>query len=406
MNTKEKIALFSGQIMCGAEIYTWQYDAEMNLKESNCPKESYIDDTLLAFGGKDALRAYAADPQDRPLVLNISTGLMWCAAADQMPPEERTVYLIGPVWSSEASVSATRFLTIDSVVRDRGVTLEWIREMDEATRSLPVVMPRMMYQYALMLYYTVNDEKKSLTEIIHRQTQGMSEPETPPQKDRDRTFLMEQAMLDMVRNGDLGYQKVYDRASSAGSAVQAGNAGNVRQAKNAALMLTSLCCRAAIEGGLSPDKAYNMEAEYVREIENGRTIPETSSLSYSMYSDYVKAVRAIRLGKSVSSHIRAVCDYVEQHDQEPLSTRELASRVGYSEQYLRRKFAEEMGTPLPEYIRGVRIRRAKQMLMDADLSIQEIADALQFCSRAHFSETFRKEVGITPAKYREQNIKR
>ena len=65
-----------------------------------------------------------------------------------------------------------------------------------------------------------------------------------------------------------------------------------------------------------------------------------------------------------------------------------------------------MHVSLPDYIRAVRVERAKLMLSASELPIQEIADRLQFCSRAHFSDVFKKLVGVTPAKYREEQIRR
>lgn len=160
MNIEDRVSLFSEQIMCGADIYTWRYDAEARLMRSNCPKESYLDETLNAFGGKDALRAYASEPEGKPLVLSISTGLVWCVTSGKRLAEERNLYVIGPVWSTDASLSGSRFLSMDTVGRERGVSMEWLREMDAATRSLPVVMPRLKLSadHDRMIWYGLGPE--------------------------------------------------------------------------------------------------------------------------------------------------------------------------------------------------------------------------------------------------------
>jgi len=400
MNIEDRVELFSEQIMCGAEIYTWRYDANMKLIQSNCPREELLDETLNAFGGKDALREYASSG-NKPMVLTIPIGLVWCVTADRRPIEERSVYVIGPVWSSDANMSG-HYLPLESISRERGVSMDWLRDMALAQRALPVVMPTLMYQYALMLYCTVTGEQLGLSDIIHQRSKGRSEPDEPQLRDRYRTWQLEQTMLKMVREGDMGYPKVFNQASNISRGVPLESADALRQAKTSVIVFTSLCTRAAIEGGLSPEEAYTLGDSYIASVENCHTVSDVASYSYGMYADFVERIHKKRVDRSVSSHIRSVCDYVELHADEPFTNEDLARRAGYSEQYLRRKFAQEMHVSLPDYIRAVRLERAKTMLVNSELSIQEIADRLQFCSRAHFSDVFAKAVGLTPAKYREK----
>ena len=326
---------------------------------------------------------------------------MWCVASDQAEAEEQSLYVIGPVWSTDASLS-TNLISMEQASRERGVSLAWLREMDKAQRELPVVMPTLMYQYALMLHCTLTGEKLSFSDIVYQQSHGNTEPEEKRERDRYRTWRAEQAMLKMVKEGDLGFAKAFNQASSLSKGVPLEDGNALRQAKNSVIVFTSLCTRAAIEGGLSPEEAYSLGDSYIQSIENCSTVSDAAAFSYGMYSDFVSRVHNKRVGKNVSSHIRAVCDYVELHADEPFTNQDLARRAGYSEQYLRRKFTEEMGVSLPDYIRAVRMERAKNLLLNSELSIQEIADRLQFCSRGHFSEVFLKSVGVTPAKYREK----
>ena len=82
---------------------------------------------------------------------------------------------------------------------------------------------------------------------------------------------------------------------------------------------------------------------------------------------------------------------------------ELAARVGYTEYYLSRKFKEETGVSLNNYIKFAKVERAKFLLSSTDTSIQEISNRLGFCSRSYFGSTFQKIVGCSPADYREGN---
>lgn len=83
----------------------------------------------------------------------------------------------------------------------------------------------------------------------------------------------------------------------------------------------------------------------------------------------------------------------------------LCARAGDTEYYLSRKFKEEAGVSLNNYINIAKIERAKLLLTITGAGIQEISDRLHFCSRSYFSEAFRKFTGTSPAKYRSEHQK-
>ena len=298
----------------------------------------------------------------------------------------------------------TNLMTMEEVHKKYGISIDYLHAMDQAQRELPPVMPPLMYQYALMLHCTVTGEKLGLSDILHRAIHGKTEPEKAQARDRVRTWQAERSMLKMVRDGNLGYARAFNQASALSKGVPLEDADGLRQAKTSVIVFTSLCTRAAIEGGLSPEEAYSLGDGYIKRIEDSAVLSEIASLSYGMYADFVERVHNKKVNKNLSSPIRAVCDFIELHAEEPFTRGDLAERAGYSEQYLRRKFTEETGISLPDYIRTIRLERAKDLLVNSSLTIQEISERLQFSSRGHFSESFLKHVGKTPAKFRETNL--
>ena len=64
-----------------------------------------------------------------------------------------------------------------------------------------------------------------------------------------------------------------------------------------------------------------------------------------------------------------------------------------------------MHTPINTYVRRARVYRGAMLLSSTEMSIQEIADRLHFCSRSYFAEAFQKETGFTPSEFREANVK-
>jgi AraC-like DNA-binding protein len=78
----------------------------------------------------------------------------------------------------------------------------------------------------------------------------------------------------------------------------------------------------------------------------------------------------------------------------------IAARAGLSPRQLQRVFKAETGGTITEYIAHLRTRRARQMLIESGLRVQEIADRLGYSSPYHFSAAFRRQTGQTPGEAR------
>lgn len=93
----------------------------------------------------------------------------------------------------------------------------------------------------------------------------------------------------------------------------------------------------------------------------------------------------------------------ENYASADISNAFLAKKCKISEVYFRRLFKLLVGVSPRQYVLTLRIQKAKQMLSEGRERVQTIADECGFESGAHFSRTFKKHVGMTPAEYRIKN---
>ncbi len=77
----------------------------------------------------------------------------------------------------------------------------------------------------------------------------------------------------------------------------------------------------------------------------------------------------------------------------------------FSTVFISTKFKEETGSFINDYVKAVKLTRAKELLTVSDLNIQEISDRLGFCTRSYFIKVFREAEGSTPVQYRANNKK-
>lgn len=92
---------------------------------------------------------------------------------------------------------------------------------------------------------------------------------------------------------------------------------------------------------------------------------------------------------------------MEANIEEPLSLDEIASLVGVSRRQIERLFKRYVGQVPTRYYLDMRLRRARELLLQTPMSIMEIAVACGFQSPPHFSKCYRNLFGRTPSAERQ-----
>jgi LacI family transcriptional regulator len=85
-----------------------------------------------------------------------------------------------------------------------------------------------------------------------------------------------------------------------------------------------------------------------------------------------------------------------------LSIDGLARAIGISRRTLELRFRKQTGRTLLEEIKDVRLAKAKMALTETELPIAEVALLSGYRSASYLADVFRKELGISPAKYRQR----
>ena len=95
-----------------------------------------------------------------------------------------------------------------------------------------------------------------------------------------------------------------------------------------------------------------------------------------------------------------VIEFMENHIEEPISPSELADEVNMSTRQLERLFRRYLNRSPKRYYMELRLERARNLLMQTDMSVISVALATGFTSPSHFSKCYRAHYDATP--YRER----
>ena len=93
-------------------------------------------------------------------------------------------------------------------------------------------------------------------------------------------------------------------------------------------------------------------------------------------------------------------EWIKNHYYHPFEVSELAEILGYRADYLSSLFKRQMGVPIVRYANQIRIRTAKTLLSNYDVTIKEAAYSCGFSDEKYFMKVFKQMEGITPAQYR------
>lgn len=92
--------------------------------------------------------------------------------------------------------------------------------------------------------------------------------------------------------------------------------------------------------------------------------------------------------------------YIQEHHTEDLSLGDVAHTVNTSTFYFCKVFKKSTGINFTDYVSRVRIEKAKNLALNPNLRVSEIAFEVGFQSLTHFNRVFKKIAGLSPTEYR------
>ena len=129
---------------------------------------------------------------------------------------------------------------------------------------------------------------------------------------------------------------------------------------------------------------------------------EVSLLFCRIFVDFF-ALEYVEVAENQSHFIemKQIAKYIEQHIENASSIDELAKKCNLNKFHFIKLFTRIVGTTPHQYLLQSRVKKSKELLLlDPDLTINEIALQTGFCDAKNFITNFKKKVGTTPSRFR------
>lgn len=106
--------------------------------------------------------------------------------------------------------------------------------------------------------------------------------------------------------------------------------------------------------------------------------------------------------QEIQNSIVKAMSLVQQNIGEPISSSEIAGMVNMSGSYFSQCFKQYVGQTYTDYVRDIRMERAKDYLRSTNKTIGWIAEQIGYNDEKYFSRLFREHVGVLPSEFRQQ----
>lgn len=334
-------------------------------------------------------------------------GIMFCSL--KVDSSENRHLVFGPVTTVPYSDSDLQHLYKDYMVSNDSRS-----DFNSFLRQIPCLSLSSLLKKCIFLNYCLHEEILSLEELTSV-GQAVSESdvtsdasllleETYQKKENEQhnqTYILEEQLLRLVRTGNCeGFKRFAYSESNFHIGVTGSTA--LRQLKNNIIITTTLCTRAAIEGGLDYDTAYQLSDYFIQSSERLTSADRLTDLLGKVSYTFAEKVAQSKTPVSTDERMQKAIRYIQQNVNQHLTVGDVADYAGFSKSYFSAYFKKTLGFSVSAFILRCKLEEGRELLQYTDKSISTISEFLCFSSQSHFHTAFRKQFGLTPSEYRKQ----
>ena len=286
------------------------------------------------------------------------------------------------------------------------------RKLTAAIKSLPVIQGTQIHREAEFLFdllYEIggfdprvvrwrqerSEQQSKIGEFIQEKKKLGATWEYPLESERE--------LMGKVKIGDRTGAK--EILNSIFGTILFHNPGDIGVLKARLLELLSILSRSAVEGGVGIDVMLQKNLMYVNKVMQINDEGDLCAWISTALNEFIELVYSSQDAKKVTQ-IRPAINYIDANYDKPIGLADVAKASYMSVSRLAHVFKEQMGITLIDYLTGVRIERAKQLLLATTQNCTEICFEVGYNNQSYFTRTFKRLVGSTPRQFRVKNLRR
>lgn len=146
--------------------------------------------------------------------------------------------------------------------------------------------------------------------------------------------------------------------------------------------------------------------DYITMVKS-KSIPESLKTQQLLYDSLFALMQKHRIHPpkaEYSPSVRAAIEYIREHLSMQLDINEIAANTYTAVSTLTKKFRQETGLTISQYIDESILFQAEQLLICDQMTVREISERLGFCDQFYFARRFKEKFLVSPREYRKTTI--
>lgn len=237
-------------------------------------------------------------------------------------------------------------------------------------------------------------DKDKAFQIIHAEDISMSDKLV-------YTFYDEQKLLNCLKSGDISSTySVVDEIFDKNIRIDASHDHIVRLTRE----LYKLGVRFMAERGQDIRTLGITSMDFdIEEKQQINVAIDNQELKENIKKFYHKVIElsGVQNNSRQGNLVSLITQYIDENYMKDLCLEQIADEMGVTAKYVSRVFRNNTGMLLTDYINEVRINKAKELLRDTNLKIQDIGTMVGIENRTTFLRAFKKVEGVSPTMYRD-----
>jgi YesN/AraC family two-component response regulator len=152
------------------------------------------------------------------------------------------------------------------------------------------------------------------------------------------------------------------------------------------------------ENNVSTARIFAGRRNIYSAIASRDTLDELDEYMHEFFGDIIQYLARSAPGEV--NYGERITRYLEEHYCEEIVFEDMAKEIGISYSYMRKIVMELTGKSLIDYTNSLRIEKAKQLLLESDLNMTQIATEIGYANVQSFNRFFRKYEGMPPSSYK------
>ena len=210
----------------------------------------------------------------------------------------------------------------------------------------------------------------------------------------------EEQLINSIKsqNRDEAKRALYDLS---GSILE--NAGSIEYVKYIFFQIVSNVMDTMAKIGISLNEEEMKSSGIFENIRRAETLQELQAFVKSLIDDYIVQVGELKK-KQHNDLIQKTAEYVRNNYHRNITLEEISNAVFLSPRYLNSIFKAEEGLTIFEYITKCRMDAAKELLLNDNAKVQDIAEAVGYNNVQSFIRFFKMHYSMTPVEYRRKSL--